>query len=203
MPFCFKKSRAYVIIILVKAKEKFMKEMFKTGNELYFAKLRETATIPTKRDEDAGYDIYADFEGDTLVIKALTTYPVPTGVATAFSPNYYIQVEERSSTGKIGLKKSAGVFDSGYRGEYFILLTNANKKDVVISKKTAEELGKTFVSGGKKYKTKNCIVYPYSKAIAQLVVLPVPKMECKTISYDQLKDIASLRGSGAFGSSKK
>lgn len=27
-----------------------------------FAKVRPTAEIPTKRVEDAGYDIYADFE---------------------------------------------------------------------------------------------------------------------------------------------
>lgn len=180
-----------------------MEELFKKGNELYFAKIRPSATIPTKREEDAGYDIYADFAEDTLVIKAHSTYPVPTGIATAFSKNYYIQVEERSSTGKIGLKKSAGVIDSGYRGEYFILLTNANKKDVVISKLTAEELGKTFKSGGKKYKTKDCIIYPYSKGIAQLIVLPVPKMECKELPYDKLKQIESQRGDGKFGSSKK
>ena len=29
-----------------------------------FAKVRPTAKIPTKRDEDAGYDIYANFEED-------------------------------------------------------------------------------------------------------------------------------------------
>ena len=180
-----------------------MKNYFENQNQLYFAKVRSDAIVPSKREEDAGYDIYANFEGDTLVIPSLTTIPVPSGVAIAFSDNYYIQVEERGSTGKIGLKKSAGVMDSGYRGEYFILLTNENKKDIVLSKKTAEELGKTFVCGGKKYKTKNCIIYPYNKAIAQLVVLPVPKMQSQEISYEELKSIPSLRGDGKYGSSKK
>lgn len=180
-----------------------MTNYFENTNELYIAKIRPDAIVPTKREEDAGYDIYANFEGDTFVIPALATIPTPTGIAMACSSDYYVQVEERGSTGKIGLKKSAGVMDSGYRGEYFILLTNVNKKDVVISKKTAEELGKTFVSGGEKYKTKNCIIYPYSKAIAQLVVLPVPKMQSKEISYEELKNIPSLRGDGKYGSSKK
>ncbi len=172
-------------------------------NQIYFAKVRPTAKIPTKREEDAGYDIYADFAEDTLVIKAHTTYAVPTGVASAFSKDYYVQVEERGSTGKIGLKKSAGVIDSGYRGEYLILLSNVNKKDVVITKKSPEELGKTFVSGGKKHKTNSCIYYPYSKAIAQLIVLPVPKMQINEISYEDLMQISSERGTGLFGSSKK
>ena len=180
-----------------------MKNYFENLNQLYIAKIRPDAIVPTKREEDAGYDIYANFEGDTLVIPSLTTFPVPTGIAMACSSDYYVQVEERGSTGKIGLKKSAGVMDSGYRGEYFILLTNVNKKDVVISKRTEAELGKTFVNNGKKYKTKKCIVYPYSKAIAQLVVLPVPKMQSAEISYEELKNIPSLRGDGKYGSSKK
>ena len=36
-----------------------------------FAKVRPTAEIPTKRVEDAGYDIYADFKEDYMVVKAL------------------------------------------------------------------------------------------------------------------------------------
>ena len=33
-----------------------------SGNELYFAKIRPTAIIPSKKKEDAGYDLYADFQ---------------------------------------------------------------------------------------------------------------------------------------------
>ena len=47
------------------------------------------------------------------------------------------------------------------------------------------------------------IVYPYTKAIAQLVVHEVPKMNVKEISYDELKEIPSKRGSGSLGSSGK
>lgn len=180
-----------------------MKNYFENPNTLYCAKIRPDAILPTKRLEDAGYDIYANFDGDVLVIPPHSTVAVPTGVAMALSQDYYIQVEERGSTGKIGLKKSAGVMDSGYRGEYLILLSNINKFDIVISKKSAEELGKTFVCANKKYRTKKCLIYPQSKAIAQLVVLPVPKMECAEISYEELKQIPSIRGDGKYGSSKK
>ena len=31
---------------------------------IYFAKVKPEAKIPSKRDEDAGYDIYACFEED-------------------------------------------------------------------------------------------------------------------------------------------
>ncbi len=172
-------------------------------NDLFFAKIRPDAILPTKRDEDAGYDIYANFEADTFVIKPFETRTVPTGIASCFTSDYYIQVEERGSTGKIGMKRSAGVVDSGYRGEHFIFITNVNKKALVISKKSAEELGKSFVDDGKKYKTKKCIIYPFTKAIASIVVLPVPKMKITEISYDELKAIPSERKCGKIGSSGK
>ena len=47
------------------------------------------------------------------------------------------------------------------------------------------------------------ILYPYSKAIAQALIIPVPKAEIKEISYDELKTIKSERGMGALGSSNK
>ena len=103
-------------------------------NEIAFAKIRETAVIPTKKPEDAGYDLYANFEEDYFVIEPGKTRAVPTGIATAFSSKYYIQIEERSSMAKLGVKKSGGVFDSGYRGEYFIMTYNTNDKPFVISK---------------------------------------------------------------------
>ena len=35
-------------------------------SKLYWAKVKEDAIIPTKRDEDAGYDLYHCFEEDYL-----------------------------------------------------------------------------------------------------------------------------------------
>lgn len=182
-----------------------MKEMnyFENEETIYFAKMKEGATIPTKREEDAGYDLYACFDEDFFVIEPGKTRPVPTALAIAFSKKYYAQVEERGSTGKLGIKKSSGVFDSGYRGEYLIMLYNTNDKPVVISKKTAEEIGKSLVVDGKTYATDDVILYPYTKAICELVLQEIPVMQEKELTYEELKQIPSMRGDGRFGSSNK
>ena len=174
-----------------------------TDNEIYFAKIRESAKIPTKKIEDAGYDVYADFEGDYFIVEPGKTRPVPTGIATAFSPKYYIQVEERSSMAKLGIKKSGGVIDSGYRGEYFIMTYNTNDKPFVISNVDLDSIPTTFEVGGKEYYRDDVILYPSTKAICQLVLQEVPVLEEKEISYEELVTISSERGAGRFGSSGK
>ena len=172
-------------------------------NELRFARIRESARVPEKRDEDAGFDLYADFAEDFFVIGAGETRPVPTGIAAAFSQKFYAQIEERSSMAKIGIKKSGGVFDSGYRGEYLIMLYNTNKKPFIISKTPAEELDDEFEIDGELFKKEDVIVYPYKKAICQIVMQEIPVFDVQEISYDELKEISSQRGAGGFGSSKK
>lgn len=176
--------------------------MFQNGNELYFAKVRPEAKIPTKEDENAGYDIYPCFAEAVMPIAPLETVLVPTGVASAVSSGYYLQAEERGSTGSKGLKRSAGVIDSGYRGEIFIALTNCTDHYIVLSKE--KELSASMLQFIRdKGSTKAPVVYPYDKAIAQLIIHEVPKMEEKEISYEDLKAIPSMRGTGALGSSGK
>lgn len=172
-------------------------------NEIAFAKIRETAIIPTKKLEDAGYDLYANFEEDYFVIEAGATRAVPTGIACAFSSKYYAQVEERSSTGKLGIKKSSGVMDSGYRGEYLIMTYNTNKKPLVISKVPFDEMSEDFEVDGVVYKKSECVVYPYTKAICEIVLHEVPVLETRELSYEELCSIASERGKRGFGSSGK
>ena len=41
---------------------------FENEDKIYFAKMKEGAVIPTKREEDAGYDLYACFDEDFFVI---------------------------------------------------------------------------------------------------------------------------------------
>ena len=107
-------------------------------NEIVFAKIRETAIIPTKKLEDAGYDLYANFEEDYFVIEPFTTKLIPTGIASAFSPKWVALLRERGSNGSKGIAQRAGVIDSGYRGEWFVPLTNTNRVPVVIVKKGVE-----------------------------------------------------------------
>ena len=176
---------------------------FESRNEIYFAKIRPSAVIPSKKLEDAGYDMYADFDEKFLVIKPGQTKPVPTGIAIAFSEKYYAQIEERSSMAKLGIKKSGGVFDSGYRGEYFIMTYNTNDKPFIISSLPIDELPNQFEFDGDIYNKEEVILYPKTKAICQVVLQEVPVMEEKEVSYETLLKIPSLRGTGAFGHSGK
>ena len=191
-------------------------------NDLYFARVNPNAIIPTKEKENAGYDIYACFDDDYLIIPPHSTELVPTGIASAISDKYYLGVAERGSTGKIGMKYSAGVIDSGYRGEIFIGLSNINDVPIVISKLTREELEENYGKIGygetiymteeeyedliyledyEEYDNLTCIIYPYSKAIAQLIVHEVHnEVISKKISYEELQSIPSKRGTGSLGS---
>lgn len=106
--------------------------------EIIFAKVKENAIIPSKENENAGFDIYACWDGvekKDKIIKPHTTKLIPTGIACALPINYYFQVEERGSTGSKGIKKSAGVVDSGYRGEIFVAISNVNDRYLIFGDK--------------------------------------------------------------------
>lgn len=158
--------------------------------KIKFAKVRQSAIIPSKNEEDAGYDCYANFEEDFIVINPLETKLIPLGIASAVSSDYYFQIQERGSTGSKGIKYGAGVIDSGYRGEWLIPITNTNTKAIIITK-------------DEDFKDDNFIIYPYSKAICQAILLPVPKTEIEEVSYSELSQIPSIRGTGKLGSSGK
>lgn len=194
-------------------------------NDLLFAKVKPNAIIPTKDLENAGYDIYSCFEEDYIIIKPHSTQLIPTGIAAAMSDKYYLQVQERGSTGSKGMKYGAGVVDSGYRGEIFMCINNVNKKPIIISKLSYEELidkygeededgdieiplnpseredGSLWINNDSEYFRP--IIYPYEKAIGQLVVLRVPIMNVKEVTYEELLQVPSKRGTGKLGSSNK
>ena len=107
--------------------------------EVRFAKVHPNATIPSKRDEDMGFDIYACFDEDYIVINPHETKLIPTGIASACNPKYGFIVFERGSTGSKGIARRCGVIDSGYRNEWFIGLTNTTNKVMFISKLSEKE----------------------------------------------------------------
>ena len=161
--------------------------------KIYWAKVKENGKIPTKRLEDAGYDLYPCFEEDYIVLKPHTTTMIPTGIASSIPTGFEFQIEERGSSGSKGIKYSAGVFDSGYRGEWILLATNTNSVPVYIAKDTA----KIDV-------TDNPIIYPYSKALFQAVLINTNNhVTTQEITYEQLLSIPSERGAGRLGSSGK
>lgn len=158
---------------------------------ILFAKVKPDATIPSKEEENAGYDIYACFEGVQITFEPHETKLIPTGIASSVTKEYALIAKERGSTGGKGMGLRAGVVDSGYRGEIFIAITNENEKPLVITKNPSM------------YNTNEVIVYPATKAIAQLLLVPVIDAKVKEIPYDQLKEIPSKRNQGKLGSSGK
>ena len=159
-----------------------------------FAKVRPDAKTPTKRFEDAALDVYACFEEDWVEIPAHSSKLISTGIASAFDPEWAIVFRERVSTGTKNIKINAGVLDSGFRNEWFVSLYNGNDVPVYIAK---------YLDGEQTPEKHDAIVYPYDKAIAQALVIPVPEVEVEEIPYGELKAIPSERGTGMLGSSGK
>ena len=171
---------------------------FEDEKNVYFAKMKEKAVVPSKEEENAGYDIFACFDEDYILIEPHKTCLIPTGIAWACSPSFYLQIEERSSTGSKGIKKSAGVIDSGYRGEIKIAITNSNDRVLVFSNLTEEELKEKY-SG----KFDDALIYNTKKAIAQGIIHRVERMNIKEIALDELLKISSNRGDNGWGSTNK
>lgn len=163
------------------------------NQKVYFAKMREGAVIPSKRVEDGAFDIYACFDEDYIEIAPQETKMIPTGLASAFSPLYVAILKERGSTGTKGMGQRAGVVDSGYRGEWFVPITNHNAQTLVIMKATC----KAFEG------REDVIIYPYEKGISQCIMVEVPQLSTEEISYEALLEFKSERGAGCLGSSGK
>ena len=162
-----------------------------------FAKVRPDAIIPTKRLEDAGYDIYANFEEDYIILNPHETKMIPTGIACACDTDYCFILKERGSTGTKGMAQRCGVVDSGYRNEIFVPITNTTNNTLYICKENKVEpfMYDELTNGAR--------LYPYEKAIAQLLLVPVPTADVEEYTYEELKAIPSIRGTGALGSSGK
>lgn len=164
--------------------------------EILFAKIEdnEEIKIPSKRDEDGGYDLYPFFEQDCIRVDPGEIKIIPTGIATAFSPNYVMIVKERGSTGSKCMSVRMGVVDSGYRDQIFIGINNTSNRAIIIAKEPKRFL--PLIDG-------DWVVYPYSKAIAQAVVVVKPMLSVKEVSFTELQEYSSERGLGSQGSSGK
>ena len=165
--------------------------------KIYFSRLRAEAVIPAKRDEDAGYDVYACIETDWIVYAPHETKPLPTGIASACPKEYYFHIAERGSTGAKGISKRAGIIDSGYRGEWFIMLTNLNDVPLYFVRPEAEARLRAELGDAE------AIIYPTSKAVCQALLLPVPRTEVEELPLETLLAMESARGAGKLGSSNK
>ena len=96
-------------------------------------KLRHDAMIPTYGSEEAaGMDLYS-LEAVLLGIGEFKK--ISTGIAVEVPTGWYGEVHPRSGWAvKHGLDKLAGVVDSDYRGELFVVLINNGKAPIAINK---------------------------------------------------------------------
>ena len=142
---------------------------------------------------DAGADVYSMRK---CIICPQETVKIPLGLGLVLPDGYAAYVFPRSGLSSKGITCELPPIDSGYRGEYMAPVTNVNDKPLCIVKK---EVLETWDEDQKeKY-----ILYPYEKAVCQGVLLKMPQLESETLSYDELKKIASLRNDGRLGSSGK
>ena len=159
---------------------------------IQFAKIRDGAVIPTKRDEDSDYDLYACFDEDEFVIPPFSTRLIPTGLISAFDESLGVKFEERGSNTKWCGIVQAGVIDSGYRGEWVCAMYNGNPVPVHISKavKEVERRG-------------DRVLVPCGKAICQFHVREILKTAIEERALEEILARVSARGSGKLGSSGK
>lgn len=169
--------------------------------KLFWKKLNSEAAIPTKTNENIGYDIYGIYGNqDELEIGPQETKMIPTGLAVAICNDdgtptfdYALIAKDRGSTGSVGLHTHCGVIDAGYRGEIFIAIHNSNDYPVYITNK----LNKTYLAD-------DALFYPQTKAIAQLILVEDIKAASVEVDEETFAALANTeRGTGALGSSGK
>lgn len=159
-------------------------------SKIYFAKVKKNATIPSKNEENAGYDFYANFEEESVIIHSNCIIIIPTGIASAFHKDYVLIIKERGSTGSLGKSVRTGVIDSGYRGEIFIGINNTNNKPIIITK-------------DKNFNNKDFIVHDYNKAIAQGILFHIPRMKTQEVTFREISHAFSNRADSKLGASGK
>lgn len=170
--------------------------------EVFFAKFTNNAIIPSKRKEDAGYDLYADLtslarvtdEGVVMEIECpvFATTLVPTGLAVALPDTHYLNLKhERGSTGVKSMAVLAGVIDSGFRNEMFVAITPLHKSVIITNQVHKVEENDTH------------IFYPLSKAFVQGTIDLVPDATITEVTLAELQAIPSQRGMTMLGQSGK
>ena len=109
-----------------------------------------------------------------------------TGLAIQIPEGYYADLRPRSSISKydLVLANSVGTIDSDYRGEIILKFKPTLRKS-------------TWNNGV--YETDEVKEYEIGDRIAQLVILPYPK-----VSFVEVDDLSETeRGTGGFGSTNK
>lgn len=195
-------------------------------------KTHPKAIIPTKRQADAGFDLYAVFDESVVVQKPHEMMIFNTGLKMRFDTGYVATIKERGSTRLHNLNVGAGVVEGNYAGEYLIMMTNLNEYvDIIYAdgdvawNEISKALHEKYPYHGwdesyeANYKIKKddmgrvviydknldvvAYIYPQSKAIAQMVITKKEDWEYEEVDEDTFNSIDTDRREGRFGSSGK
>src|SRR6056297_3455629 len=102
------------------------------NQKIKIKRISSESTMPKYAHEgDAGLDIYSV---QNLVLKPNYRAVVRTGISIELPKNHVALVWDKSGIASKGIKTMGGVIDSGYRGEYKIVLINLSSKDFEIKK---------------------------------------------------------------------
>lgn len=98
-----------------------------------FQLLRADAKLPQyAHNTDAGFDIYST---ETKILASGERYVFQTGLSSEISEGYFVSLRDKSGlAAKYGLHALAGVIDSGYRGEWGVVIVNTGQDPVTINK---------------------------------------------------------------------
>lgn len=162
--------------------------------------LNKKAILPSKREEDAAFDLYAIYEDNQnfFILKPGDIHMFRTGIAIEIPQDWVFYITERSSTGTKGISKRCGVIDSGFRGEIFVPINNTSNKTIIFTDSDDEKLNEFLNQNN--LNQEEIITYPMIKAIAQGMLIYSPHVEIEEV--DEL-DSSSERGDGAIGSTGK
>jgi dUTP pyrophosphatase len=159
-------------------------------------RLDSRAKIPSKRNEDAGFDLYALVDEKYVVLKPHEIWFASTGLSIEFPSNWVFLLFERGSTGSKGIARRSGVIDSGYRGEIKVPLQNTTSKTIIFH---TYELLQEEILKDEQLGENEVIFYSLEKAVAQGILMYAPHIEVEEV--DELSE--SERQDKGFGSTNQ
>lgn len=98
-----------------------------------FQLLREGAKLPAyAHPGDAGFDLYST---ETKTLEPGERYVFQLDIASEIPQGFFVSFRDKSGlAAKYGLHTLAGVIDSGYRGEWGVVIVNTGTEPVTINK---------------------------------------------------------------------
>lgn len=94
---------------------------------LKFNLLKPGAKLPQyAHEDDAGMDL---FSLETVTVNSGERHVFQLGIAAEIPENHFVSIRDKSSVpSKFGVHCAGGVIDSGYRGEWAVIIMNPSKE---------------------------------------------------------------------------